>query len=200
MPSQNSNVLNWFVLVTCVSTFALAGCGPKTVKAADPAPAFVASSVDSKPITNIAPDTNALPPVADATPPEANTPPAAAPLPVTTVHSKPVPPPKKPAPEPTTESASEQNSKPTAPQILPQLSVGDQAAYRHQTEDDTNVANSNLQQASGKQLSAAQQDLVQKIQNFLKDSQAASKEGDWSRAQSLSQKARRVSVELIESL
>jgi protein-disulfide isomerase-like protein with CxxC motif len=118
---------------------------------------------------------------------------------VTPVHTKPVPPPRKPAPEPATETASEQSSKPAPPQILPQLSAGDQLAYQRQTEEDIKAAESNLQQASGKQLSAAQSDLVQKIQSFLSDSRAASKEGDWSRAQQLSQKARRVSDELVAS-
>jgi type IV secretory pathway VirB10-like protein len=200
MPSQKSQALNWFVIATCVCTFALAGCSDKTVKAANPSPTPPAPTVaDSKPITNIAPDTSALPPVANATPPVPNTPPPSTVLPVTPVHTKPVPPPRKPTTEPAAETASEQNSKPAPPQILPQLSAGDQLAYQRQTEDDISVTKQNLRQADGKQLSAAQTDLVQKIQNFLTDSEAASKEGDWSRAQSLSQKARRVSVELIES-
>ncbi len=200
MPSRNSNVLKLCLALMCVCAFSLLGCSEKSVKAANPAPAPPAPTVaDSKPITNVAPDTTALPPVADATPPVTNTPPPATALPVTPVHTKPVPPPRKPAPEPATETASEQSSKPAPPQILPQLSAGDQLAYQRQTEEDIKAAESNLQQASGKQLSAAQSDLVQKIQSFLSDSRAASKEGDWSRAQQLSQKARRVSDELVAS-
>ncbi|MGA8034503.1 MAG: hypothetical protein WA823_07530 [Candidatus Acidiferrales bacterium] len=200
MPSQNSNVLNWFFAVTCVCALTLVGCSDTSVKAANPAPVVPAPAVaDSKPITNVAPDTTALPPVASATPPVTNTPPPATSLPVTPAHTKPAPPPRKPAPEPASETASEQNSKPAPPQILPQLSAGDQLAYQRQTEEDIKAAESNLQQASGKQLSAAQSDLVQKIQSFLSDSRAASKEGDWSRAQQLSQKARRVSDELVAS-
>jgi hypothetical protein len=193
-------VLKFFVAATCVCAWSLVGCSEKSVKAANPAPVAPAPTLaDSKPITNIAPDTTSLPPVADATPPVTNTPPPATSLPVTPVHTKPVPPPRKPAPEPAAESASEQSSKPAPPQILPELSAGDQQAYKRQTEEDIRVTESNLQQAGGKQLSAAQSDLVQKIQSFLTDSRAASKAGDWSRAQQLSQKARRVSDELVAS-
>ena len=52
----------------------------------------------------------------------------------------------------------------------------------------------------GKALSAAQQDLAEKIRSFLAQSRDASKGGDWARAQNLSQKARLLSVELINSL
>jgi hypothetical protein len=159
-----------------------------------------AAVAESKPITNIAPDTNALPPVADATPPVTNTPPAtSASLPVTPARTKPAPPPPKRTAEPVTETASEQSTKPAPPVILPQLSPGDRATYEHETSDDIHAAEENLNHASGRQLSAAQLDLVQKIQSFLKDSRAASQEGDWSRAQQLSQKARRVSDELVAS-
>jgi hypothetical protein len=200
MPSQNSKALIGLLAVTCVSALFVTGCDEKNVKAANPAPAVPTPAVaDSKPITNVAPDTTALPPVADATPPVANTPTASAPLPVTPARTKPAPPPAKHTAEPVTETASEQTNKPAAPLILPQLSAGDKEAFQHQTEVDVKAAQDNLNQISGRQLSAAQLDLVQKIQSFLKDSQAASQEGDWSRAQQLSQKARRVSDELVAS-
>jgi hypothetical protein len=48
-------------------------------------------------------------------------------------------------------------------------------------------------------LNAAQQDLVGKIRSFLSQSRDASKDGDWSRAQNLAQKARLLSDELINS-
>ena len=182
----------------CVRVLLL-GCSEKSVKAANPAPAPPAPTVaDSKPITNVAPDTTALPPVADATPPVTNTPPPATALPVTPVHTKPVPPPRKPAPEPATETASEQSYKPPRPKFSrssrPAISWRINARPKR-----TSRLKSNLQQASGKQLSAAQSDLVQKIQSFLSDSRP-SKEGDWWRAQQLSRKGRRVSDELVASL
>lgn len=88
---------------------------------------------------------------------------------------------------------------PPAPQISPQLSPGDQAAYERKTGEDTSVAEKNLQETSGKQLNAAQQDLVGKIRSFLSQSRDASKDGDWVRAQNLAQKARLLSVELVNS-
>jgi hypothetical protein len=201
MPSQESKTLIGLLVLTCVCAFGTASCNDKTVKAANPAPTVPAPAVaESKPITNIAPDTNALPPVANATPPVTNTPPpTSASLPVTPARTKPAPPPAKHATEPVTETASEQNTKPTAPLILPQLSAGDTQAYENQTKDDIHAAQDNLGKATGRQLSAAQSDLVQKIQGYLKDSLAAGQEGDWFRAQQLSQKARRVSDELVAS-
>src|ERR1700734_3348959 len=201
MPSQESKALMGLLALVCVCALTAVGCTDKTVKAANPPPAVPAPAVaGSKPITNVARDTSALPPVADATPPVTNTPPAAtASLPVTPVHTKPAPPPPKHSAEPVTETASEQSAKPAAPVILPQLSQGDRDAYEHQTQDDIKVAQDNLSRSTGRQLSAAQSDLVQKIQSYLKDSFAAGQEGDWFRAQQLSQKARRVSDELVAS-
>jgi len=49
-------------------------------------------------------------------------------------------------------------------------------------------------------LNAAQQDLVGKIRSFADQSRDASKAGDWARAQNLAQKARLLSVELLNSL
>jgi outer membrane murein-binding lipoprotein Lpp len=202
MPSQYPKMVIFVVALACVSPLMLTGCGEKTVKASAPVQTLPSPTVaESKPITNVAPDTSALPPVETAAPPVTTTPPVtAASLPVTPTRTKPVPPPKKQAAEPTTESASEQApAKPAAPQILPQLSAGDTAAYQQKTHEDINAAEENLRQATGKPLSAAQTDLIQKIQNFLKDSRAAQSEGDWTRAQQLSQKARRVSDELVAS-
>jgi hypothetical protein len=85
-------------------------------------------------------------------------------------------------------------------QITPELSPGDQASYERKTTDDLAVAEKNLGQANGKQLSAAQSDLVAKITSFASQSRDASKSGDWARAQNLAQKARLLSVELLNSL
>jgi hypothetical protein len=76
----------------------------------------------------------------------------------------------------------------------------DQASYQRKTNGDVSVARKNLQAAQGRQLNSAQQDLVDKIRSFLSQSQDASKGGDWARAQNLAQKARLLSVELVDSL
>jgi hypothetical protein len=108
--------------------------------------------------------------------------------------------PRRPAPEQTPADADTAPSHPPAPQIAPQLSPGDEAAYQRKTGEDISVAESNLQQTDGKQLNATQLDLTGKIRSFLSQSRDASKSGDWARAQNLAQKARLLSVELINSL
>jgi hypothetical protein len=189
------------MLCLCGLATATVGCAQKSVKAAAPVAAAPAPALaDSKPLTMIAPDTTATPPPENVPPPPnpsaTNTPD----LPVTPVHTKPAPPARKPSPDAPTENASEQTARPAAPQISPQISPGDQATFQRKTEDDINAAQNNLQQSAGKRLSAAQTDLVEKIKLFLAQSREASKTGDWARAQNLSQKARLLSNELVESL
>jgi hypothetical protein len=199
MPSRNTKVTSLTALLACGLSLALSGC-EKTVKASPPvASTPIPQPADSKPITNIAPDTTAAPPEVAEAPPPAPTPTEAAPLPVTPTRSKPAPPPHKQSAEPQTTETPEQ-SRPPAPQISPELSPNDQATYRHKTDEDINVALKNLQQSADKRLSAAQTDLVEKIKSFVSQSQEASKAGDWARAQNLAQKARVLSVELVDSL
>ena len=115
----------------------------------------------------------------------------------------PHPKPAKP-PRPVTDSASEppadQPAHPPAPQISPQLSPEEQTNYQRKTKEDLDVAERNLQQATGKTHSAAQEDLKEKIRRFIEQSRDATKAGDLARAQNLAQKARLLSVELVESL
>src|SRR5580704_8617918 len=179
---------NRFPIVLCLCGLALAtgGCLTKNnPKAAAPVAAAPAPSLaDSKPLTTIAPDTTATPPLA-----------------VAPVRTKPAPPAHKPATETASENAAETAaSRPAAPQISPQISPGDQVTFQRKTEDDINTTQRNLNQTVGKQLSAAQLDLVEKIKSFVGQSNEASKTGDWARAQNLSQKARLLSAELVESL
>ncbi len=189
------------IALVCALSPAMTGCGPKTVKAAAPVAAAPApEAADSKPLTNIAPDTNALPPAENVPTPPNPASVAAAPLPVAPAPTKPAPPARKQPIESAGDSQVEQPARTPAPQISPQLSPGDQASLQHKTEDDIGVAQKNLQQSSGRVLSAAQHDLVAKIQSFLSQSTEASKAGDWARAQNLSQKARLLSVELVDSL
>jgi hypothetical protein len=192
-----------FLVLVCLGGLALGtiGCGRKFAKAAPPvATAPEPSLADSKPLTTIAPDTNATPPLENEPAPPNPSPTTTPPLPVTPAHTKPAPPARKPAAD-TTESAAEQTpARPAAPQISPQISPGDQAALQRKTGDDISIAQHNLQQSSGRQLSAAQHDLVEKIMSFMAQSNEAGKTGDWARAQNLSQKARLLSQELVESL
>jgi hypothetical protein len=95
---------------------------------------------------------------------------------------------------------AEQAAAQHAPQIAPQISPSDQSMYQRKTADDLNAAEHNLDQTKGKHLSAAQQDLADKIRSFVSQSRDASKGGDWDRAQNLAQKAHLLSTELLNSL
>ncbi len=189
-------------LLACVLSLVTAGCEGKNVHASVPAaaPASAPAQAD-RPMTT-APDTDATPPteVAATPPPPIPAPPPSSPsvaIPATT----PVPAPRRPSEAQSSgEGDSESATRKPALQITPELSPGDQASYERKTADDLAVAEKNLGQANGKQLSAAQQDLVAKITSFASESRDASKSGDWARAQNLAQKARLLSVELLNSL
>lgn len=189
------------VLGACMLALAAGGCARKNVHATPPAAAAPAPSAAAteRPMTT-APDTDAVPPVAGATPPAvASTPPG--PPPVEMESEIPPAPRRKPGQAPAAEpDAGEQAAPPPSPRIFPQLSERDQSAYRQKTNKDIATAQQNLDRASGRQLSAAQQDLVGKIRSFLAQSLDASKSGDWTRAQNLALKARLLSVELLNSL
>jgi type IV secretory pathway VirB10-like protein len=201
MPSRKTESAFLAAFFLSGLSFSVVGCNGTSVKAAAPvttAPAAIAA--DSKPITNIAPDTDALPPVEAVAPPPTPAATADAPLPVEPAHTKPPPPPHRQPTEASSDTQAEQPARTPPPQISPQLSPGDQASLRRSTGVDAQVAQKNLQQANGKVLNAAQQDLQEKIRSFLAQSDEAGKAGDWSRAQTLAQKARLLSVELVDSL
>jgi hypothetical protein len=198
MPSRSMDLRIAAVLVTCAVSLGASGCNDRGVHAAAPVAAAPTPAVTERPMS-VAPDTDATPP-----PETVAAPPALQPLPaatppatVTVTPPKPVVP-RRPS-ETSSETESEQPSHPPAPQISPQLSPSDQATYKRKTGEDTSAAEKNLEQTSGKQLNAAQQDLVGKIRSFLSQSRDASRDGDWARAQNLAQKAHLLSDELIGS-
>jgi outer membrane biosynthesis protein TonB len=200
MPSRNTKTVSLITILVCGLSLAFTGC-EKTVKASPPVAAMpLPQPADSKPITNIAPDTTATPPEVAEAPPPTPPPAAVAPPPVTSSHSKPAPPPHKQNTETQTTETPAEQTRPPAPQISPELSPNDRKIYADKTEEDLHVADKNLQQSVDKRLSAAQHDLVEKIQSFVSQSREASKAGDWARAQNLAQKARVLSVELVDSL
>lgn len=198
MPSRLFNARTIIISLACGLSLGVAGCARHNVHASAPVVTPPSPAID-RPMT-IAPDTDASPPMdAVATPP--SMPPAAeAPPPVPVVPANPPAPHRAGSATGQPENAEpEPAAHPPAPQISPQLSARDQATYEHKTSDDLGVAEQNLGQANGKQLSAAQQDLVEKIRSFISNSRAASKSGDWPTAQNLAQKARLLSVELLNS-
>jgi hypothetical protein len=199
MPSNSKNIRMAAALLAASSALVVGGCSQRKVQASAPTAAAPAPETE-RPMTT-APDTDASPPLVAVT--AAPTLPATATRPpeVAMPHTAPVPAPHKPATEqPNAEASAEPASHPPALQISPQLSPGDQANFERSTNDDLSISDRNLQQASGRQLSAAQQDLVEKIRSFTGQARDAGKGGDWTRAQNLAQKARLLSVELVNSL
>jgi cell pole-organizing protein PopZ len=155
----------------------------------------------------------AAPPSVSAPPPDEAAPmPAPSAPPVTTVTEEPPPEVESPVPPPvagkrpaaprrpaTTESADATPAKPAAPQISPQLSPRDLESTKKNTTANIMTAEQNLQLANGRQLSAAQKDLAEKIKGFLSQSHDAIRSDDWVRAQNLAEKARVLSAELVKS-
>jgi outer membrane biosynthesis protein TonB len=161
----------------------------------------------SKHIVKAAPPSVSAPPQEETAP----MPPPETPPPVTTTEEpapevpSPVPPPapgkrppapRRPAP---TKTADPAPAKPAAPQISPQLSPRDLDATKKNTTSNITTAEQNLQLANGKQLSASQNDLSEKIKGFLSQSHEAIMADDWVRAQNLAEKARVLSAELVKS-
>ncbi len=199
MPSRTTESQIAVAVVACVLSLALGGCGQNSVRAAAPVNAAPVATAADRPM-NTAPDTDAAPPVEmSSQPPTLPATVSPPPQPVATTALKPAPPRKPSAEQPASDPGTETPHRP-APQIAPQLSPGDQATYERKTNDDISLAEKNLQQTSGKQLSAAQQDLTEKIRSFLAQSREAGRGGDWARAQNLAQKARLLSAELINTL
>jgi hypothetical protein len=83
--------------------------------------------------------------------------------------------------------------------MSPQLSPAERATYERKTNEDLAAAEKNLQQAYGRDLTAAQHELVEKIRGFIWQAREAIRESDWVRARNLAQKAYVLSVELVNS-
>lgn len=172
MPSRRIATL----VLLCGLALAVSGCKRHTARAAPPA---VDTTAPAEP--------TAPPPVAPEKKPESSPEPASNPPALVVPPAKTTPP--KPAPP-----------KPAAPQITPRLTPEEQAEAERRTNEDINVAERNLQSVYGRQLNAAQHDMVEKILGFLGQAREAMRASDWVRARNLAQKARVLSVELVNSL
>lgn len=159
----------------------------------------------------------AAPPVIVPTPTEAPAP--SAPQPETKPSAPPetsppatilvVPPPKAPPTKRGTRTEPPANPPPeqpptvpaAPPQISPRLSAQEQAEAERRTSEDISLAERNLLLApDSNHLSVAQRDLVEKIRGFLAQAREAIRAADWVRARTLAQKARVLSIELVNSL
>lgn len=83
--------------------------------------------------------------------------------------------------------------------ITPQLSPQESVTAQVQINESLMIAEKNLAGMRGKNLNAAQADLVSKIRSFIKDAREAAGFKDWVRARSLSKKAQLLSEELAGS-
>lgn len=172
----------------CAVSAAMAGCANKhIVRAAPP-------SVSAPP-----PDDTSPMPLPETPPPVTTTeepaPEVPSPAPPPVPGKRPAAP-RRPAPA---ETADPTPAKLAPPQISPQLSARDLEATKKSTTANITTAEHNLQLANGRQLSAAQKDLTEKIKGFLSQSHEAIMADDWVRAQNLAEKARVLSAELVKS-
>jgi hypothetical protein len=109
-------------------------------------------------------------------------------------------PPRPRVSTPPTANSGNDEEKLEAPMIAPQLSSQEASVAQQQTNQSLSIAEKNLESARGKNLNAAQSDLVSKIRGFIKDAREAAQIADWSRARSLAKKAQVLSEELAGSL
>src|ERR1700688_2875676 len=140
----------------CAVFAGMAGCASKhIVRAAPP-------SVSTPPpdVTSPMPSPEAPPPVSTTEEPAPEVP---SPAPPPSPGKRPAAP-RRPA---QTETADPAPAKPAAPQISPQLSARELDATKKNTTANIMTAEQNLQLANGKQLSAAQKDLTEKIKGLL---------------------------------
>jgi hypothetical protein len=188
MPSPTSHRNLGAALLACGLALTVSGCQKRSVQAAPPV------------VIAPAPKETQTPP---APAPETKTEPAPESAPASPPAASPVNPPPKPAPHKTPATPKENSepapAKPAAPQMSPQLSPADRAAYERRTNEDLAAAEKNLQQAYGRDLAAAQHELVEKIRGFIGQAREAIRESDWVRARNLAQKAHVLSVELVNS-
>jgi hypothetical protein len=197
MPSRRDTIRTCLLVFVGLTPLLSAGCAQKKVQAA--APSVTPPVADARPMT-IAPDTDATPPLeAEQTPPSLPAPDAK--VPANLAESPVVPPPRRQTERGSAESAEQDtNSRPEPPKIAPELSPSDQAAKQRQIEDDSAVANKNLQAVTGRELNAQQQDMADKIREALAEATDAGKTGDWVRAQNQAHRARSLSEALVQSL
>ena len=185
-PSHRAAIV---LLLLGVALFA-SGCKKRTVQAAppvvvaQPAPATTQPEVKQPEVkVEPAPTTTAPAPIAPAAKPTS---------PRATSTTKPAP---TPAPEPPPAAP-----KVAPPQISPRLSPAESVEYQKKTEEAIAAAERNLQRSYGRQLNAAQVDMVEKIRGFLAQAREASRAADLIRARNLAEKAQVLSVELVNSL
>lgn len=191
MPSFKS----WTVIVACAVAIGAGGCRKRAAQAAPPVVIYPAPDEKTQPTTQAEKAEEKLPAESKPAEPPKTTPELVVPPPKKSP-SRPAP---KTTPAETTQPAETPPPKP-APRMSPQLSPAEQAKYERETNDAITLAEANLHYAAGRKLQAAQRDLMEKTRGFLAQAREAMRDSDWVRARNLADKARVLSVELVNSL
>ncbi len=84
--------------------------------------------------------------------------------------------------------------------LVPQLSPQETAVAKEQVTESIAAVERNLAVARGRNLTAAQADMISKINGFVTEAREASGEGDWARARNLAKKAQILSDDLVAPL
>jgi hypothetical protein len=85
------------------------------------------------------------------------------------------------------------------PTIAPEVPSDEARAAQAETQLSLDTAEKNLALAQGKNLNAAQQDLISKVKSFAESAHEAIKGGDWLKAKNLASKAQVLSEQLAKS-
>jgi len=96
--------------------------------------------------------------------------------------------------------AAVEASKPQTPFVAPQLSAEESSTAQQETAASLAAAEKGLAATQGKNLNAAQSDMVSKITGFMGDARGAGATGDWTSARTLARKAQLLAEELAQSL
>jgi len=195
MPPSTKRVQIVLLALVCAGAIS---CHRQTVHAAPP-PAEPEPAESSKPAPPALSGSAAGANPAPANPSSKSTAPESAP------ETTPTPKPVQPKPRPVTPAgpppaAEAPAPKPAPPQITPSISPAREAELKSQTQKSIAEAEANLRRTAGRQLNDVQHDMVEKIQSFLIQSREAGGIPDWSRAFILADKARLLSIELVNSL
>jgi hypothetical protein len=83
--------------------------------------------------------------------------------------------------------------------LVPELSPQETAAAQKQFAESAAIIERNLAPARKRKLTAAQNDMVSKVNGFMTEAREASGQGDWARARNLARKAQILSEELVAS-
>ena len=110
------------------------------------------------------------------------------------------PAPPRPRAAPVAAPAPPPPSAPVAPpRISPVLSTAEQGRLTQLATNQISAADKYVESAKGRKINPVQQDLFQKVQNFLAQAHEAVRANDWVRAQNLAEKAQVLSSELAKS-